>query len=303
MDNEQLVKELNQLISENQNPDTMDIDLLSTLDIVTKINHQDEQVAQAISLVLPQIAQVVDNIVSCFKNGGRLVYIGAGTSGRLGILDAVECIPTFGIDEGLIIAIMAGGDSAMFKAKEGVEDDKAQGIAAVKEVQLCKKDILIGIAASGRTPYVIGALEFAKSIGCITVALSSNPNAQIAEVAEHAILPVVGPEPLTGSTRMKSGTAQKMVLNILSTASMIRMGKSYKNLMVDLKATNKKLYARGTRMIMQVTGVSQSEAETALEQSKLQVKVAILMLLANVNVEQAQSMLVNSDGFLRAALQ
>ncbi|PCJ50193.1 MAG: N-acetylmuramic acid 6-phosphate etherase [Gammaproteobacteria bacterium] len=302
MDNADLITVLNKLVSEEQNPETLDIDLLSSVDIVTKINAQDHKVSQAISKVLPVIAQTVDEIVATFKNGGRLVYMGAGTSGRLGVLDAVECIPTFGIEQGMVVAVLAGGESAMFKAKEGVEDQEAAGEDSLKDINLKNNDLLVGIAASGRTPFVIGGLKYASKIGTKTVALSCNPKAEIANYSDLAILAIVGQEPLTGSTRMKSGTAQKMILNMLSTASMIRIGKSYKNLMVDLKATNEKLYARGTRMIMQVTGVEQSVAEDVLNKSDKLVKVAILMLLAKVDATKANKLLVDAGGFLRKAL-
>jgi len=302
VDNSELIKALDELVSEQQNPDTLDIDLLSSIDIVAKINAQDHQVSKAITEVLPVIAKTVDKIVTAFKKGGRLIYMGAGTSGRLGVLDAVECIPTFGIEEGMVIALLAGGESAMFKSKEGIEDQETAAVEDLKAINLDAKDVLVGIAASGRTPYVIGGLKYAATIGATRVALSCNPKAVIANYSELAILPIVGPEPLTGSTRMKSGTAQKMVLNILSTASMIRMGKSYKNLMVDVKASNEKLYARGTRMVMQVTGVERAIAEETLTQSRLQVKVAILMLLAGVNVDKAEKLLSQADGFLRKAL-
>jgi len=300
--NSELIDVLNQLTSEDQNPDTLDIDQLQTIDVVTKLNQQDNLVAKAIAKVLPEISAAVDCIVESFRANGRLIYVGAGTSGRLGVLDAVECIPTFGIDEGVVVAILAGGESAMFNAKEGVEDDAEQGLLSLKNIHCSENDCVVGIAASGRTPFVIGALNYARSVGCKTVALSCNQQAEIATLAEIAILPIVGPEPLTGSTRMKSGTAQKMVLNTLSTASMIRIGKSYKNLMVDLRASNKKLYARGTRMIMQVTGVDQESAEQVLKASQLQVKVAILMILGGVDLQTAEHLLSKNNGFLRQAL-
>jgi len=302
MDNEKLLIELDALVSEQQNQDTLDIDLLSSFEIVSRINQQDHLVSQAISTVLPVIAETVDRIVHAFKNGGRLVYMGAGTSGRLGVLDAVECVPTFGIDEGIVIALLAGGESAMFKAREGIEDQQSAGVESAKDINLNINDVLVGIAASGRTPYVIGGLKYAAEIGVTTVALSCNPEAEIANYTDLAILPIVGPEPLTGSTRMKSGTAQKMVLNMLSTAAMIRSGKSYTNLMVDVKATNEKLFARGTKMVMSVTGVERSEAEDVLQKSGMQVKVAILMILAKLDVKSAEARLTSADGFLRKAL-
>jgi N-acetylmuramic acid 6-phosphate etherase len=302
MNNQAHITMLDGLISENQNPDTIDIDQLSSLNIVKKINQQDHKVSKAISLVLPEIAAAVDNIVAAFKAGGRLVYIGAGTSGRLGVLDAVECIPTFGIEEGMVIGLMAGGKDAMYKAKEGVEDSFDAGKLDLESIGFNKSDVLVGIAASGRTPYVIGALKHAGQVGAKRISLSCNPQAEISLHAEINLLPIVGAEALTGSTRMKSGTAQKLVLNMLSTASMIRIGKSYKNLMVDVKATNKKLYARGTRMIMQVTGATQLIAEQTLEASGMQVKLAILMLLAGVDAKSGQALLQKTDGFLSNAI-
>lgn len=302
MDNTNLIAALDELISEEQNPDTLDIDLLPSIEIVRKINEQDHKVSRAIEKILPEIAKTVDIIVDAFKASGRLIYIGAGTSGRLGVLDAVECVPTFGIEDGVVVAVLAGGESAMFKAKEGIEDLEAEGIESLKAINLQSNDVLVGIAASGRTPYVIGALKYAASLGAATISLSCNPKAEIAKYSDIALLPIVGPEPLTGSTRMKSGTAQKLVLNMLSTASMIRIGKSYKNLMVDVKATNEKLYARGTRMVMQVTGVERSIAEATLSKAKMQVKLAILMLLADLDVQAAEKLLFKSDGFLRKAI-
>lgn len=303
LDNNQLISSLSQLISENQNSETLDIDQLSSLELVTKINQQDHLVSQAISKILPQIAKVVDLVVAAFKQGGRLIYLGAGTSGRLGVLDAVECVPTFGVEPSMVVAVMAGGEAAMFRAKEGVEDSAEAAVYDLAQVKLNSKDVLVGISASGRTPYVIGGLGYAAQQQAKTVALSCNPNAEISQHADLALLPVVGAEVLTGSTRMKSGTAQKLVLNILSTASMIRSGKTYGNLMVDLKATNQKLYARGTHMLMQVTGVDQMAAEAALERSGMQVKLAILMILSGLDANAAQSQLDKADGFLRKALQ
>jgi N-acetylmuramic acid 6-phosphate etherase len=301
MNNSELIFELNRLVSEEQNPETLDIDLLPTTKIVEKLNQQDQQVAIAVKKIMCHLSQAVDRVVEAFKNGGRLVYVGAGTSGRLGVLDAVECVPTFGVDPSQVVALMAGGETAMFRAKEGIEDKQESGITDLVNIALTENDVVVGIAASGRTPYVIGALEYAKKIGAGRIALSCNPNAEIAQHADIALLPVVGPEPLTGSTRMKSGTAQKMVLNILSTASMIRIGKTYRNLMVDVKASNEKLYARGTKMVMQITGANQSEAEEVLRQAKMQVKLAILMLLAEVDAKVGESMLEESGGFLRKA--
>jgi len=298
-----LINTLTGLVSESQNPATLDIDLLDSLGVVTRINDQDQQVADAIQAILPEIAEAVDVIVDAVKDGGRLVYIGAGTSGRMGVIDAVECVPTFSVSDDLVVALMAGGESAMFRAKEGIEDDPEAGAADLKAIDYSDKDILVGIAASGRTPYVIGAMQYANSIGSRCVALSCNPDAEIAKHAAISLLPIVGPEALSGSTRMKSGTAQKLVLNMLSTATMIRLGKSYHNLMVDLKATNEKLYARGTRMVMEITGAEQARAETVLKQANLKVKTAVYMVLADCTVDEANMRLEQADGFLRAALE
>ncbi len=303
MENSELIKQLDHLISEEQNPETMDIDLLDTLSVVEKLNQQDHLVSQAISKILPDIGHAVDCIVNAFKQGGRLVYLGAGTSGRLGILDAVECVPTFGVDDNCVVGVMAGGKSAMFRAIEGSEDSKSSAVEDLAAINLSSKDVLVGIAASGRTPYVMGGLQYAQQLNTCTVCISSNPAAEIIQYSDISLIAIVGPEPLTGSTRMKSGSAQKMLLNMLSTASMIRIGKSYKNLMVDVKATNQKLYARGTRMVMQITGVDQDIAAKTLDLAEKQVKPAILMLLAEVDFQTAQKLLENADGFLRNALK
>jgi len=302
MNNSNLINCLSSLVSEEPNPATLDIDQLSTFELVTKINQQDELVSLAIKRILPSLAEAVDLIVEGFQNGGRLIYQGAGTSGRLGVLDAVECVPTFSVDEGMVVGVMAGGEAAMFKAKEGIEDQESEGVADLKRINLTEKDVLVGIAASGRTPYVKGGLKYANQIGATTIALSCNANAEIAKFAKLSLLPIVGPEVLAGSTRLKSGTAQKMALNILSTASMIRIGKSYKNLMVDLRATNEKLVARGTRMIMQVTGVELSVAEEALALADNQVKLALVMILKEVTAEEAKVLLSDADGFLAKVL-
>jgi len=297
-----LVDQLAGLVSEQQNYQTTNIDRLSTLELVSSINQQDQTVADVVKAILPQIAKVVELIVVSISQGGRLIYIGAGTSGRLGVLDAVECVPTFSIDEGIVIGLMAGGQSAMFKAKEGIEDQPEEGQKALNEINLNSKDIVIGIAASGRTPYVLGAIDYANQIGATSVALSCNPNAKLAKNVDVALLPIVGAEVLAGSTRLKSGTAQKLVLNMLSTASMVKLGKCYKNLMVDLKATNEKLVARGTRLIMDITGVTQEIAEQKLVQANNQVKLALVMIIKKVDSEKAKQLLRESGGFLAKVL-
>lgn len=302
MTNDALLAALSHLVSEGRNPDTMDIDLLSSLEIVERINQQDKLVPLAVEKELPHIAAAVDKITAAFKQGGRLIYMGAGTSGRLGVLDASECPPTFGVSDQMVIGLIAGGRDAMFKAREGAEDSATLGVDDLKTVGFNQRDVVVGIAASGRTPYVIGALEYANDLGAVTVALSCNPDSPIAALAQIAISPVVGPEALTGSTRLKSGTAQKLVLNMLTTASMIRLGKSYQNLMVDVKATNKKLVARAVRIVMQATDCERDVAEALLAESGNNAKVAILMYLTGVNAEQAKARLSDSDGFLRRAM-
>ena len=301
--NNPLIDHLKSLISESQNPASLAIDLEDSLGIVSIINEQDHQVSQAITDELPNIARAVDRIVAQLQAGGRLIYIGAGTSGRMGVLDAVECMPTFGVDEDLVTAIIAGGEQAMFRAQEGAEDNADAGAMDLQNINLNKTDVVVGIAASGRTPYVIGALQYARQLGAATIAVSCNPESAISQQAEVAIAPVVGPEVITGSTRMKAGTAQKLVLNMLSTASMIKLGKTYHNYMVDVKTTNEKLLARGTRMVTEITGVSQQQAEQTLMQADHSVKTALYMILAGVDKTQAEADLSVADGFLRRALQ
>ncbi|EKN3561737.1 TPA: N-acetylmuramic acid 6-phosphate etherase [Yersinia enterocolitica] len=293
---------LGALISESRNPATMDLDTLSTLEMLTRINDEDRKVPEAIRLVIPQIAQAVDLAAKALRDGGRLIYLGAGTSGRLGVLDASECPPTFGVPHGRIIGLIAGGPGALLKAVEGAEDDASLGERDLQDLQLTATDMVVGLAASGRTPYVIGALRFARQLGCPTTAISCNPDSPIAQEALVAISPVVGPEALTGSTRMKSGTAQKLVLNMLSTGAMVKLGKVYQNLMVDVKATNVKLVDRACRIVVEATGASRAEAENALSQTEFEVKPAILMILKGVSAEQARLDLQQHNGYLRAAL-
>jgi N-acetylmuramic acid 6-phosphate etherase len=301
MANNALLSTLSQLVSEGRNPDTMDIDLLPTLALVTRLNQQDKLVPLAIEKILPEIARAVDLITHAFKQGGRLIYLGAGTSGRLGVLDASECPPTFGVSEQMVIGLIAGGQPAMFRAQEGAEDNDQLGQQDLSALTLTDHDVVVGIAASGRTPYVIGALEYANRIGATTIALSCNPDSPIAAIANLAISPIVGPEALTGSTRLKAGTAQKLVLNMLSTASMIRLGKSYQNLMVDVKASNDKLIARAIRIVMQATECDKNTAQALLAQSNNNAKLAILMQLTGASATQAQAQLERNQGFLRQA--
>ena len=302
-DRSALIAELSGLVSEDRNPNTMTIDTLSVTGILETINAEDRLVPEAVGKVIPEIAQAVEAIVAAFEKGGRLVYAGAGTSGRLGVLDASECPPTFGVPHGMVVGLIAGGREALVTAAEGAEDRADQGIADLQAIDFSADDVLVGIAVSGRTPYVIGAIEHAKSKGAVTVALSCNPTSAIAALADIAISPVVGPEVLTGSTRMKSGTAQKLVLNMLTTVSMIRIGKSYQNLMVDLVASNDKLMARAVRIVMQATECSAADAEAALARTGRDVKLAILVLMTGLDVEAARGALAANGGFLRRAVE
>jgi N-acetylmuramic acid 6-phosphate etherase len=302
MGQQELMSKLGRLVSEERNPKTMDIDLLPTIEALRRINDEDSGVPAAVEKVIPEIAAAVDRIVTAFQKGARLVYMGAGTSGRLGLLDASECPPTFGVPEDMVLGLIAGGPNALARAAEGAEDDPKQGMKALQEIKLTADDVVVGIAASGRTPYVIGGLTYAKQVGATTVALSCNPGSTIAGIADIAISPLVGPEVLTGSTRLKSGTAQKLVLNMLTTASMIRIGKTYQNLMVDLNLSNKKLVARAARIVMQTTGCAAQQARQALDQTGNDVKLAILMTMTGMSVEEARKALGNAGGFLRKAL-
>ena len=302
MTEQKLISELEQLVSEGRNPNTMHIDLLPTFDILREINYEDQTVPVAVEKVIPAIAAAVNQIVAAFQKGGRLVYMGAGTSGRLGVLDASECPPTFSVPPGMVVGLIAGGPDALRRSIEGAEDDPEQGRQALADIKLTKVDVVVGIAVSGRTPYVIGGLNYAKSIGAFTVALSCNPNSIIAGIADLAISPVVGPEILTGSTRLKSGTAQKLILNMLTTASMIRIGKSYQNLMVDVSASNKKLVARASRIVIQATGCTLQEARRVLDLTGNDVKLAILMEITGMGIEEARAALQNAGGFLRKAI-
>ncbi len=298
-----LMGELDQLVSEGRNPATMGIDLMSTRDILTTINGEDASVANAVEKVIPQIERAVDAIVAAFNQGGRLIYLGAGTSGRLGVLDASECPPTFGVPYGMVVGLIAGGPDALMRATEGAEDRAEEGAADLAAIEVSARDVVVGIAVSGRTPYVIGGLEYARERGAVTAALSCNPGSAITQIADIAISPVVGPEVLTGSTRLKSGTAQKLVLNMLSTASMIRIGKTYQNLMVDLNASNKKLLARAVRIVMQASDCSAAEAEIALEKTQNDVKLAIFVQLTGLDAAAAEAALRSANGFLRRAIE
>ena len=298
-----LLSELEKLVSEARNPKSMEIDLLPSEGILRVMNDEDKNVPLAVEKVIPEIAKAVDRIVAAFQSGGRLIYIGAGTSARLGVLDASECPPTFSVPEGMVVGLIAGGPKALLQAVEGAEDDPEQGRDNLEAIELTANDVVVGIAVSGRTPYVIGALHYAKSIGCTTISLTCNPDSVLADIADIAISPVVGPEVVTGSTRLKSGTAQKLVLNMLTTASMIRIGKTYENLMVDVSISNKKLQARALRIVADATGCTFDEAEDYLRRADNNVKLAILIALTGMGADEAEQSLKNAGGYLRKAIE
>ncbi|SHK52622.1 N-acetylmuramic acid 6-phosphate etherase [Paramaledivibacter caminithermalis] len=291
------------LTTEMPNNKTIDIDEKSPIEIIKLMNEEDKKVALAVEKESHNIALAVAKIIEAFKIGGRLIYIGAGTSGRLGILDAAECPPTFGTSKEQVIGIIAGGDKALIDAIEGAEDNFDEGEKDLKAINISNKDVVVGIAASGRTPYVLGALEYAKKIGAITVSLCCNHNGKINDLADISITPVVGPEILTGSTRLKAGTAQKMVLNMLSTASMIGIGKVYKNLMIDVQPTNQKLIERTKRIIMMATGVTYEEAEKKLIKAQYNPKAAVVMIKAGCSYQEALVRIDNANGFVNKALE
>lgn len=298
-----LINHLDSLVSESRNPSSFNLDQMTSSQIVELMNREDAQVPLAIAKCHKEIAAAIDCITDVLSLGGRLIYIGAGSSGRLGILDAVECPPTFSTDPGKILGIIAGGNQAIFKAVEGAEDDIEQGKQDLRNINFLSNDILVGIAASGRTPYVLGALDFASKLGAKTIGISCNPNSEIASRCEINICTDVGPEILTGSTRLKSATAQKQILNMLTTASMVRSGKVYQNLMVDVKASNKKLRARAIKIVMQATNSSREVSEKALLQSETSVKQAILQILAGVSPKKAKDALNLNNGFLRISIK
>jgi N-acetylmuramic acid 6-phosphate etherase len=290
------------MLTESRNPRTSQIDQLSALEIVQVMNEEDATVASAVKVVLPQVAQAVEAISGRIASGGRLFYVGAGTSGRLGVIDAVECVPTFSTPPELVQAIMAGGSRAFTEPIEGAEDSREQGRNDLLARGITAADAVVGIAASGRTPYVVSALETANAIGAVTVAVVCNSPSPMLDVAKIGIAALVGPEVISGSTRLKSGTAQKMILNMLSTASMIRLGKVYGNLMVDVRLSNEKLFRRGRGIIMEVAGVDEAEAERLLAESNNEVKTAIAMSLLGVGADEARSRLGAAGGRLAAAL-
>ena len=293
---------LSQLVTEQRNPHTLHIDEVPTLEMVRMINQEDQAVALAVEKELPKIAEAVDLITARMEQGGRLIYCGAGTSGRLGVLDASECPPTYGVDPGRVIALIAGGEEALLHAIEGAEDSETLCAQELEELGFCEKDILVGIAASGRTPYAIGGMRYARSKGGAVLALTCSPGSEMAALADLAISPVVGPEAVTGSTRMKAGTAQKLVLNLLSTGTMIRQGKVYQNLMVDVQPTNLKLVERAKRIVMEASGCTYEEAARSLEEAGQNPKTAILMQLTGLSAEEASSRLQRCGGHIKRAL-
>ncbi|GAB4518468.1 MAG: N-acetylmuramic acid 6-phosphate etherase [Anaerolineae bacterium] len=290
------------MLTEQQNPKTLHIDRLSTLDMLHVMNEEDAKVALAVQQVLPEIAQAVEAITDQIRKGGRLIYIGAGTSGRLGVLDAVECVPTFSAPPGLVIGVIAGGNGALTQAVEGAEDNAQAGRDDLAALQLSVDDAVVGIAASGRTPYVIGALNYAAEMGAVTVGVACNAPSPVLDAARIKIGVVVGAEVITGSTRLKAGTAQKLVLNMLSTATMVKLGKVYGNLMVDVQVTNAKLADRARRIVAQVAGIDTDEAGTLLVQTGNNVKAAIVMSRLGVTPEEAHRLLETVEGRLADAL-
>ncbi|MCE9946385.1 N-acetylmuramic acid 6-phosphate etherase [Hafnia paralvei] len=294
--------DLSRLQTEGRNTASENIDTLSTLDMLTIINQEDQKVALAVERILPQIAQAVDAITHAFAHGGRLIYCGAGTSGRLGILDASECPPTYGTPREQVIGLIAGGHTAILRAVENAEDNVALGEQDMIENQVGERDVVVGIAASGRTPYVIGAMKYARTQGATVVSLTCNANSAMSQLADIALEVVVGPEVVSGSSRMKAGTAQKMVLNMLTTGSMIRSGKVYGNLMVDVEATNAKLVQRQVDIVMQATDCDRSTAIKALSECERHCKTAILMILGQLSAAEASAVLTQNNGFIRQAL-
>ncbi|MCR1809369.1 N-acetylmuramic acid 6-phosphate etherase [Haploplasma modicum] len=295
--------DISKITTEGRNDLTKNIDLLSTSEMIRLINSEDKKVAYAVEEALGQIELVVDEVTKVFEKGGRLVYIGAGTSGRLGVLDASECPPTFGVPDDMVVGIIAGGDTALRTAAENVEDIEEEAVKDLKNINFNENDIVIGLAASGRTPYVIGALKYGNSIGAVTSCITTSANSPIAKLAKYPIEAITGPETLTGSTRMKSGTAQKMIANMITTSSMIKIGKVYENLMVDVRMSNEKLISRGQRIIMDVTGVDKEEAKRYLDKFKA-VKIAIFAIISGIDEEaKIKELLSKSNGNIRKALK
>lgn len=295
--------DISKITTERRNKNTKNMDIASTCEMLTLINNEDRKVPLAVEQAIDQIAAVVDIVTDAFRHGGRLFYIGAGTSGRLGVLDASECPPTFGVPEDMVIGIIAGGDIALRTAVEGAEDSKEEAVKDLKKHQLTNKDVVVGIAASGRTPYAVGAVEYANSIGAKTACVTTSSDTEIATVAQYPIEAITGAEPLTGSTRMKSGTAQKLILNMITTASMVKLGKVYENLMIDVQMSNNKLVSRAKRIVMEVTGVSEDIAAEYLDKYN-SVKYAIFAILSHIEeTDKIEELLAEYNGNIRESLK
>lgn len=289
--------------TESSNPLTRELDAMSVADILRVMNDEDAGVAAAVAVAIPQIVRAVDLAVAALSAGGRLVYLGAGTSGRLGVLDAAECPPTFGTDPAQVVGLLAGGPEAMFRAVEGAEDSRQLGADDLAAIGLTDRDVVVGLAASGRTPYVLGGLDHARGVGAATVAVSCTPNAEISGHADVAIEVDNGPEVLTGSTRLKAGTSQKLVLNMISTATMVRLGKVYGNLMVDVRPSNEKLVARAVRIVRAATDCDEPTARQALDEAEGHAKTAIVAILCGVDAATARERLSAGSGFVREAVR
>jgi N-acetylmuramic acid 6-phosphate etherase len=302
MEEQKLFKELASLVTESRNPNSYDIDVMDTEEVVRLFNNEDKKVPLAIEKEIPYIVQAIELVTEAFKKGGRLVYAGAGTSGRLGVLDAAECPPTFGVEVGMVVGLIAGGYQALTVAVEGYEDHKEYGAKDVSDVNVSDKDVVCGIAASRRTPYVLGALEEGKRRGAKTITVVCNPREHLQYDVDVAICPVPGPEVIMGSTRLKAASAQKMVLNMITSVAMIKIGKVFENMMIDLQLKNKKLIERSKKIIMIAADVSYEEAETYLKKSNNHVKTAIFLALTDESVEKAHFYLERSEGHLKPAL-
>ena len=294
---------LKNMSTETRNQNTMNLDIMTPLEVVTVMNQEDAKVPEAIKPALPNIAQCVTWAIESIEAGGRIVYMGAGTSGRLGVLDAVECPPTFGVAPEVVVGLIAGGEKAFVKAVEGAEDSRELGRQDLIDIAVNKNDIVIGIAASGRTPYVLGGLAYAQEVGCHTVGISCNPGSAVGAAAELAIEVVPGPECLTGSTRLKSGTCQKLILNMISTATMVGCGKAYQNLMVDVMQTNEKLVVRAQNIVMEATGCDRETAAEKIAIAGGNAKTAITMILADCGLEEAKERLAKAKGHVREAIK
>lgn len=290
-------------LTERRNPNTTDIDLMDGCEIAKTINNEDKKVALAIEKVLPQVGAAIELIAEAFRNGGRLAYFGAGTSGRIGVLDASECRPTFGVEQGMVCGYIAGGDKALRFSVESSEDSAELGLEDLRRFAPKAEDVVVGISAGGGPRYVLAVLEKARALGCKTVGISSNPEAKLKAFCDIFINPVVGEEAVTGSSRMKSGTAQKMILNMLSTGAMIRIGKTYENYMIDVRMTNEKLAERGRRIVSEIAGISPAEAQKYIEAGGNKVKTACVMAVRNVSREEAEELLEANGGILRKVLQ